>query len=224
MGQDIDRPITIWDEMFLPSEIAARIKEFRYTWPDGGERPLVRSVEVLNRSQGRPAVLDTPPVKWPRNLAVSIVFSGLIVLVYHARRRKKDIRIFLALLQSLLGLFFGAAGSVLFFMTFFTNHDYTYHNINIIFVNPIFLAAIPLGIIYGFSKIEKKRFFAARFSKAFWTYILLADLLTFVIKIFPGFYQQNQDTQVLLLPVALAMVYIFARLSIFNLFAPASKQ
>ncbi|MCL2472191.1 MAG: hypothetical protein FWF26_00800, partial [Treponema sp.] len=128
------------------------------------------------------------------------------------------------LLQGLLGLFFGVAGSLLFFMTFFTNHDYTYHNSNIIFVNPIFLCAVPLGIILAFSKTEKKRLFAIRFSKVLWTYILLGDLLTMVMKLFPEFYQQNQDTQVLLLPVALAMIFIFLQLGFFGYFKSASRH
>ena len=223
MGQDIDRPTTVWEEMFLPSEIALRIKDFQYTDSDGNQRPLVKSVEVVNKSHGRPVVLDKAPVQWPRNLVVSLVFSGLILFVYIRRGRHRDFKIFIGLLQSLLGLFFGAAGSILFFMTFFTNHDYTYHNSNIIFVNPIFFAAIPLGIILAFTKIDKKYLSAVRISKVFWTYIFLGDLLTMVIKIFPGFYQQNQDTQVLLMPAALVMIFIYARLGLFNFFGSTTK-
>jgi hypothetical protein len=46
--------------MFLPSELALRVNGFHYIDPDGNERPLVSSVEVLNKAVNRPVVLDTP--------------------------------------------------------------------------------------------------------------------------------------------------------------------
>ena len=208
MGQDIDRPITVWDDMFLPSEIATRIKDYHYMDSAGNERSLVSSVEVMNRSVGRPIVLDIPRKQWPRELFVSLVFSALLVSVYLFCSKKKFVRIFLGLAQSLLGLFFGISGSVLFFMTFFTDHDYTYHNSNVFYVNPLFFAALPLGLIFAFTHNEKKRFVATRLSRAFWTYILLGGFLTMVIKLSPAFYQQNQVTQALVMPVALVMLVL----------------
>jgi len=205
MGQDIDRPITVWDDMFLPSEIAMRIKDYHYSDSTGNDRSLVSSVEVINRSVGRPIVLDTPRKQWPRELFVSLVFSALLAASYLFWGKRKFVRVFLGLAQSFLGLFFGAAGSLLFFLTFFTDHDYTYHNSNVFFVNPLFFAALPLGLIFAFTHNEKKRFVTTRLSRAFWTYVLLGGLLTMAIKLFPAFYQQNQVTQALVLPVALTM-------------------
>ena len=216
MGQDIDRPITVWDDMFLPSEIGMRITDYRYKDSYGNERNLVSHVEVLNESTGRPVVLDVPRKQWPRELFVSLVFSALLVFFYWFYGKKKSkynsVRIFLGLVQSLLGLFFGIAGSLLFFLTFFTDHDYTYHNSNVFFVNPLFLAAIPLGLIFAFTHNEKKRFVAALLSRAFWTCILLGGFLTMAIKLSPAFYQQNQVTQALVLPIALTMLVLMSLL------------
>jgi len=125
-------------------------------------------------------------------------------------RYGKPQRIFLGIFQSLLGLFFGIAGSLLFFMSFFTNHDYTYHNSNIIFVNPLFFAAVPLGLIFAFTKNGNRRFVIARLLMVFWFYILLGGLLTMVIKLFPAFYQQNQVDLALILPIALTMILLMA--------------
>ena len=126
--------------------------------------------------------------------------------------------------QSLLGLFFGLAGSMLFFMTFFSNHDYTFHNSNILYVNPLLLGAVPLGIIFGFTKKEKKRFISARLLKILWIYVLLGGLLTMVIKLFPAYYQQNQVTQAMVLPIALTLVLIMSRLGGFKTTASARKK
>ena len=217
MGQDIDRPITVWDDMFLPSEIGMRIKDFRYVNDDGIEKPLVSSVEVMNVSKGRPVVLDTPRRQWPRELIASLTFSALLLLFYFLWKKQKHFRAFLGIVQSSLGLFFGVAGSMLFFLTFFTDHDYAYHNSNILFVNPLFLLVVPLGLIYGFAKNEKKRFVAARLLRVFWAYVFLGGLLTMVIKLLPVFYQQNQVTQALVMPLALTLFFLMARPARLNL-------
>ncbi|MDR0451885.1 MAG: DUF4105 domain-containing protein, partial [Treponema sp.] len=150
MGQDIDKPITVWEEMFLPQEVGNRIEDFTYTGPDGVRRKLVAKTEILYRAANRPPVLDVPRRQWPRELALGLAVSALAVfLALLGRGRPVASRAGLGLLQSFLGLFFGAAGSVLLFMTFFTNHDYTYHNINIIYINPLLFAAVPLGILYA---------------------------------------------------------------------------
>jgi len=39
MGQVIDVPTTVWDEMFLPSEAARNIADFEFVDPDGPRRP-----------------------------------------------------------------------------------------------------------------------------------------------------------------------------------------
>jgi hypothetical protein len=209
MGQDIDTPITVWEEMFLPQELGNHIAEFSYTDVSGTERKLVSSVEVLNRAAGRPRVLDVPRTQWPRELLaglmIAVVLNGIRVL----RRKKPDMgRVLSGIAQALLGLFFGIAGSVLFFMTFFTNHDYTWHNSNILYINPLLLAAVPLGIILAAGKNSRKRFIAGQFLKSLWTYVLLGGLLSMAIKLAPGFYQQNQVTQALVLPFALILSFI----------------
>jgi hypothetical protein len=211
MGQDIDRPITVWDEMFLPSEIAMRISEFTFSDSGGKARPLVSAVETLNTSQGRPVVLDMPRSLWLGALLVSLLFSELLVLFYLLRGERRGFGVFMGIVNSLLGLFFGIAGSLLFFMTFFTNHDYTYHNSNVLFVNSLFLTAVPLGLLFAFTWYEEKRVACARLLSVIWTYVLFGCFVTMAIKFSPVFFQQNQVTQALLMPLALAMILIMAR-------------
>jgi hypothetical protein len=206
MGQNIDTPITVWEEMFLPSEIGARIRDFRYIDPSGTERPLVRAVTTMNRAVNRPAVLDVPRRQWPRELLLGLFITAILAGLLRRNRGKPGLsRLCLGMGQSLLGLFFGLAGTVLFFMTFFTDHDYTYHNVNILYINPLLLGALPLGIIFAFTKNEKKRLSSARLLRILWTYVFFGGVLTMAIKLLPGFYQQNQVTQALVLPFALVL-------------------
>jgi hypothetical protein len=208
MGQDIDTPLTVWQEMFLPGEIGKRIEDCRYLDPSGRERNLVRSVEIISRAVDRPAVLEVPRRQWPRELLLGVLLSMALGFFLFLRRKKNPAgNILLGLSQSLLGLFFGSAGAILFFMTFFTNHDYTYHNSNILYINPLLLAALPLGILLVRAKDAERRFTLDLILKALWSYVALGLLVSMAIKVLPGFYQQNQVTQALILPIALTLSF-----------------
>jgi hypothetical protein len=206
MGQNIDRPATMWEEMFLPSEIGRLIEHFSYTDESGRERPLVSSVEIRNLAVGRPGVLEIPRRQWPRELALGLAIAALMA-AFMALGKKKPVanRILLGVSQSLLGGFFGIAGLLAFFLTFFTNHDYTFNNSNLLFVNPLLLAAIPWGIQLARGKNADKRFSPERLLRLLWTYVFAVGLVSMAIKLFPWFYQQNQVTQALVLPTAFVL-------------------
>jgi hypothetical protein len=212
MGQGIDRQITVWDEMFLPSQIGMRISDFYYTAPDGTERKLVSSVETMNKAENRPIVLDKPRLQWPRQLIGSLIASALMVLAFIFFGKKPVYRKIFGIKNIILGTFFGIVGSMLFFMSFFTNHDYTYSNINIIFINPLFLAAIPLGIILAFSKNIKKRTITSCILPIFWLHVFLGAILSILVKFSPSFYQQNWVDLALILPVVITMFLISVRM------------
>ncbi|MDR2375399.1 MAG: DUF4105 domain-containing protein [Treponema sp.] len=209
MGQDIDVPITVWQEMFLPQAIGDRIADFPYTDVRGTARNLVSDIEVLNRALNRPPVLERPRRQWIWELVLGLGIAVLLgILRFFVKKGPGFLRVILGLIQALLGLFFGAAGTVLFFMTFFTDHDYTWHNINVLFVNPLWFAALVWGIRFacsngqrGFAPAEK----AGVLLKWFWTGVFVLCLLTMPVKLLPFFYQQNQVTQALILPIAFVL-------------------
>jgi hypothetical protein len=206
MGQDIDVPITVWEEMFLPAEIGRRIEDFWYTGPDGVRRKLVSDVEPVHRAEGRPAVLDVPRRQWPRELAFSLAVSALFGCFFFLRTKNiRAGRILTGLCHSLAGLVFGAAGLILYFMSFFTNHDYTYHNANVLFGTPLLLAAVPLGIRYAFARDRGGRFTLDAPLRLLWLLTVLGLLVSMLIKLFPPFWQQNLTDQMLILPIALTL-------------------
>jgi hypothetical protein len=107
--------------------------------------------------------------------------------------------------QGLLGFFFGGCGTVLCFMSFFTNHDYSWHNINALFVNPLWFAAMVWCIRFACAPTFGKRLTPEFLLKCFWTGIFILCFLTIPIKLLPFFYQQNQVTQALLLPITFVL-------------------
>jgi hypothetical protein len=206
MGQDIDTPTTVWQEMFLPAEIGARIADFHYTDIYGRERNLVKSVDVINVSENRPLPLDIPRKQWPRELLLSLCIAAFLGLLI-TRREKPGIRILLGLSHSLLGLVFGISGLLAAFMSFCTNHDYTYHNMNLLFVNPLLLAAVPLGLLYAFPRDPFRGNFWGFLLKALWSYVVIAGIFSMLLWVLPRFWQQTQVTLALVLPFAAALSF-----------------
>jgi hypothetical protein len=206
MGQNIDTSITVWDELFLPAEVGRCISEFIYTDSNGEPHPLVSDMEVIYRAWNRPAILDIPRRQWPRELAFSLCVALILGFLFYVQAKSTARgQVALGVTHSLLGLFFGGAGLVLFFLSFFTNHDYTYHNANLLFANPLLLIAVPLGIRYAASKNYDSRLRAEFMLRLLWLLVTLGIFLSMLIKLSPRFWQQNLTDQMLMLPIALLL-------------------
>jgi hypothetical protein len=204
MGQGIDTPITVWDEMFLPAEVGSRIDEFWYTSNDKARRKLVSSVEIVNKAVKRPIVLDIPRKQWPRELIFSVLLTCVFGLFSYLQLKKvRAGNILYGISISLCGLFFGAAGSLLFFMSLFTNHDYSYNNTNIFFYTPLLLALIPLGAGFALTKDNDKRVTYGAFIRLIWLLTVIGGFVSMLIKLLPWFWQKNLTEQMLVLPIAL---------------------
>ena len=214
MGQVIDVPITIWEEMFLPSEVGKRIEDFWYTDANGERQKLVTSKEIIYESHGRPGVLDVPRKQWPRELAFSLALSVIIGFFFFLQKKNSRAGIILAgLSMSFTGFVFGVAGLLLYFMNLFTNHDYTFQNYNMLFGTPLLLAAVPLGICYAFTKKADKQILYNALLRLIWLIAALGIFISMAIKILPFVYQQNLTDQMLMLPLALLFTFQPAGLS-----------
>jgi hypothetical protein len=210
MGQVIDTPITIWDEMFLPAEVGKRIEDFWYTDANGVKQKLVTDVETVFKAEGRPIVLDVPRKQWPRELFFSLGLSVIFAFFFFLQLQKKTYRsgkILAGISMSLSGLVFGIAGLLLYFMALFTNHDYTFQNYNMLFGAPLLLAVFPLGLCYAFTKKAEKQIFYDAILRFVWLLTALGIFVSMVIKLLPAFYQQNLTDQMLILPLALLFVF-----------------
>ena len=208
MGQGIDTPITVWDDMFLPAEVGKRIEDFVYTDKNGVSRKLVKSKETIFESQGRPAVLDAPRKQWPYQLVFSLVLSAVFGLFFYLHSKKiRAGKILAGISMSLCGLVFGLAALLLYFMSLFTNHDYTYHNANMIFASPLLLAAVPLGICYALTKETDKQITYDFWLRLLWLVTVIGIFISMFIKLLPWFYQDNLTDQMLMLPIALVFTF-----------------
>lgn len=214
MGQAIDKKISVKEEMFLPEEAGTFIEQFTFIDADGNEKKLTSRVDKIHIAEQRPPFLNAPCSNVPGVLVAGIILAALFCIVlppgkypsFPSRARQSALRRRLfGVGNALLGLIAGSAGSVLLFMEFFSNHDYTYQNSNILFANPLVLAAIPLGILFAFSRNEARVRVSAQGLRILWTYVFLTALLAVVIKVSPAFHQDNGAQLALVIPVSLAL-------------------
>jgi len=213
MGQDIDRPITAWDEMFLPSEVARNIADFEFVDTDGVTRRLVSHREEVFLSTGRPAVLDEPRLQWPRQLGFSLFLCALLALLFLAQARTPPghgrlpavAQVSLGIFHSICGLVLGGAGLVLFFMANFTEHDYTFSNANLLFASPLLLALVPLGLRYASAGNFGRRARPELAIRTIWFLSALGVTASMLMRLSSRFWQDNLTDQLLVLPLALVL-------------------
>ena len=122
---NIDKPATLWDEMFLPEMLEKGVIAYF----------SLEKETILNSSGNYSETSDKPQSNILFSLLMGLVLGGVsLVLILLGYRRANYIY------SGIVEIVFGLLGSVLFFMMFFTNHDVTWCNENLIFVNPLLLA------------------------------------------------------------------------------------
>ena len=203
MGKSIDQPITVWDEMFLPSEVGRNIEDFTYMDEQGNMKKLVSSKELYYQAVNRHAVKDVPPKQWIYELFAGLILAGLLFYLRKGESIPRERA--LGAFNIILGLFLGSAGTIVCFMSFFTNHDYSWNNLNVFFINPLLFSAVPAGITLAFSRKKEKRAKAGRFLPILWGLMFTSALITAAAHIFPGVSHDNSITLAFFLPMSLAM-------------------
>ena len=137
----IDQPATLWDEMFLPGNLEKAVMEYYH----------LDNELVVDNDGNYPEVPDKPR----NNILFSILFGlvlGGISAVFLITGKEKGYFIYSGIIDVILGIL----GSFLFFLIFFSNHDVTWFNENILFVNPLLFVLAVLA----FRKSRKVELFS----------------------------------------------------------------
>jgi hypothetical protein len=189
LGPAVDRPITVWDEMFLPEVVAEVAAGLRIPDAGGGTRPLVLDDRILHESR-RPAPAERPGFPWRLVLVLLLGALVLQLLPFVASRRRglrlAGWRIWLA--ANVLG------GGLLLFLMLATEHRVTGGNQNLFLINPL------LGLLW--------RARGGRFET--WIAIVVFGLLITAGTVeWLGPPQWNVDLLVALVPVQLTALWIW---------------
>ncbi len=132
LGSPVDRPISRWDEFFIPAKLAEGVAQMGAA-QQGNANPLVLEDVMLYES-----TQQGPPEKtgqwWPRYLALALVVLVTAKLSSWLLPRLQPLLLarFWLLISGLLGL-------VMLYLWFFTDHDVARNNLNLALFNPLWL-------------------------------------------------------------------------------------
>jgi hypothetical protein len=200
MGRPTDRPISAYQEMFLPLRLRDWLRGVTVVRADGSVGPLVRSERTLYAST-RPPLPDAPPPWLWRYLLLGVVIGGgLLLLAWRASRGRDAARRAFAWLGGAWLSLVGVAGVIVTGMWALTDHTATYHNENILQVN---LLALPLAVLLPRVAFPRGR--ARRPALVLAVLVAALSVAGLLIKLVPGG-QVNGDMLALLVPAQLGVV------------------
>jgi hypothetical protein len=156
LGQGADRPMTNWEEGFVPMQLRDHLRRVQVPSASGQLQPLVKSERVVFKST-RPDLPLAPPDRLSLFLTVGVLLGGLAALLGSLARTRRWARIALGSGSALLGLAFGLLGTVLVFLWVVTDHRVAHANANMLQAAPWTLLLAGYGI-----KVARARPGAAR--------------------------------------------------------------
>jgi hypothetical protein len=206
LGEGVDRPISAWDEMFLPLEMREHVRRVTVVAPDGTHRPLVRSERTLFESTEAPPP-EAPPAWLHWYLALGLAIGAITVAL--ARRVESTATARFAFLVVAAGwvIVTGGAGLVLAGLWGLTDHAMAYRNENLFQMNPLTLLLIP-GV---FAVVRRTRL--GRRAAPVAAAVVGLSILGLLLKLVPGFDQSNGPIIALALPANLGVAIALRRLA-----------
>jgi hypothetical protein len=194
LGQPVDRPISVWEEMFLPLAMREHLRELTLTGSDGAPVPLVRSERTLFEAT-EPTPPSTPPFWLPFYLGIGLALGGSAYALATRAQHSRPAQLGFLLLTWIWVLVTGAAGAVLAGLWGLTDHAAAYYNENILQMN---ILALPLvWLLPGFVRGRRS---SARLTLGLATVVATISLVGLVLKLLPQFYQNNGQVIALALP------------------------
>lgn len=200
LDSDVDAPITRWQEAFLPVELSRLLDEA--TVPDGmgGRVRLVsrRYDEHLSRA----APVPEPPIPADQGLALLIgsACAATVVLLAALRGTHRWARVLFGLYHALFGLTLGTVGVAAFLLMLFSEHAALGSGENLLLLNPLTFALLPLGLGMALGLRG-----AERWARLCVGALVLGSLLALALKALPAFNQDNRAPMALLLVANLGL-------------------
>lgn len=194
LGPYADTPMSRWEEAYVPMRLADSLRQAK----NSAGRPLVQSEQVLVPHRIAPEPVEAPRRWWPWLLLGCALGAGIVI---GGRRHQRMVAGFALPLWLLCGI----AGLVLAYLWGFSEHRAAWANRNLLLLNPLCLLLIP-GAIAVLRRRTPGRLFS-------WVLMLVAAcaLLAWFLHWLPIPLQYNQSWVALLLPVHLALAYVFSR-------------
>jgi hypothetical protein len=210
LGRPSDKPLSMWQEMFLPVRMANDIRSVKVTDSVGNQIPLVRSESTLFVA-GRAPEPASAPNYLPIFVGIGIAYAALLVmLVRGADSGQRAARFGATALATLWSLIAGIGGLALLFAWFFTRHYFMGRNENLMQFDPLSIGLVVLVPLALYTRKAQSR----AVKLAGW--VAAISLFGFVAQGIPFFYQKNGEIIALALPINLAVWWTVYRLSTYS--------
>ncbi|MDP2341908.1 MAG: DUF4105 domain-containing protein [Deltaproteobacteria bacterium] len=182
MNSDVDRPLTRWEESFLPSELALLVAP-----------ALVTRSWIDHEAPARAPIPERPP----HREAWMLLIGGVVAVAAVLSRRSPRA---LGALSAAAGVVVGGPGLVLLVMWTATDHLVAHGNENVLLANPLTLLSLPLGmaLVFGVRRAQP----ALRW---LWAFLAIASLVALGLKALPWFDQDNWNILALIVPMAVGL-------------------
>ncbi len=230
LAQPTDRPISVWEEMFLPLKLRDSIRRVRVRAPDGHLIPLVASERTYYAST-RPPEPTRPPERTWMYLLIGLLIGGALALFGELVRRGRmgtpgDVaaaeppsdaaraapgalprgaraaRLALALGGVAWTLLTGVLGLVLVLLWAVTAHVTSYRNENVLQFDALALALVALlpAALYGAR-------WTVRPARLIALLVAALSVLGLLLKATPWFFQVNGPILALAVPANLGLAW-----------------
>jgi uncharacterized protein DUF4105 len=198
LGQPVDRPISAWEEMFLPLALREHLRRITVPASDGSQTPLVRSERTLFESSGTPPP-DRPPFWLPIYLGIGLALGSSILVLGSTADRSRLARAGFIVVSGTWALVVGLVGLVLAGLWGLTDHAAAYNNENLFQAN-----LFALGLLWLLPKAARGSPNARR-ALALAAIMAAVSQLGLLLKLLSAFYQVNGEIIALVLPIHLGV-------------------
>ena len=195
LGRPTDRPISAWEEMFIPMKVRDHLRDIRVPDDSGRMVPLVTSEKVLFQAQRDPERTTPPAMLLLLALIGVLLGGGLAWLGRTGTRAAASVAVAGALVL-------GVLGGVLFFLRFMTQHVAAYNNMNMFVYNPIWLAVLVAYLGAGRNVTMRKIAFVLA------TLAGALALLGIVVPFIPGLRQHSFSVVALAAAAGLGAAFV----------------
>ncbi|HSR43521.1 MAG TPA: DUF4105 domain-containing protein [Longimicrobiales bacterium] len=202
MGPMTDRPLTPWEEMFIPMELQEHLRGITLEGAGGEAVPLVRREWTYHEGPGA-GLPDTTPRHRAAFWVVGLLVAGLIGGLGAWGSREAGSRLALRLIATPWLLVWGLFGLMVGLMWAFTDHVVATGNTNLFHAGPlqVLVALLPGSLLGGEGRAARAGRWAALGAAALSLIGLAAEAL-------PGIGQVNGEFLGLLIPANLAVAWV----------------
>ena len=199
LARPTDKPISRYQEMFLPMALHRYLRDVTVTGPGGKSHPLVKSERTLYTSTAAQPPAE-PPTWWPWFLLAGLVVGGALYAMSRSFESSVPARTGFLVLGCAWTLFAGLGGLVLAALWGLTDHRATYYNENLLQLSPVaLLLAFTLRRVAWRSR--KPHPIAERLAM----FVAVSSLAGLALKLLPGPSQVNWEIIAFALPVNLGL-------------------